>query len=62
MDSPCVKLCVYDPAHAICAGCGRTLPEIANWAEFSEAERRAVLAELPGRLKRLRDGPVKTSS
>jgi len=62
MDSPCVKLCVYDDAHGICAGCGRTLAEIAGWAELSDPQRRAVLAELPGRLRDLRGGPAKTSS
>ena len=48
--SPCVKICVIDPASKLCEGCGRTLQEIAQWARLSEAERLAVMAQLAGRL------------
>ncbi len=50
MQTPCVKICVYDAARGLCAGCGRTLEEIAQWADLSEAQRRAIMAELPRRL------------
>lgn len=49
ISTPCVKICVIDPASGLCEGCGRTLEEIARWASLSEAERRAIMAELPRR-------------
>ena len=48
--TPCIKLCTVDPATGLCAGCGRTLAEIGAWLTLSDAERRAIMAELPGRL------------
>ena len=42
MPSPCRKICVYDSLRDLCAGCGRTLEEIENWPEMSEAERQAA--------------------
>jgi hypothetical protein len=33
----------------LCIGCGRTLDEIAGWADMSTEERRAVMAVLPAR-------------
>jgi predicted Fe-S protein YdhL (DUF1289 family) len=47
--SPCVSICVMDPATGWCEGCFRTLPEIAAWGGLSSAERCAVLALLPAR-------------
>jgi hypothetical protein len=44
-----VKVCVVDPESNLCLGCQRTLMEIAGWARFSEVEREALMAELPGR-------------
>ena len=44
--SPCVSVCVMDPASGLCAGCYRTLAEIADWINFSGAEKRAVIALL----------------
>jgi len=48
--TPCIKLCVIDRASGLCAGCGRTLAEIAGWLSFTDAERRATMAALPARL------------
>ena len=48
--TPCIKLCVIDPASKLCEGCGRTLAEIAQWGRLSETERRAIMAVLPERL------------
>jgi uncharacterized protein len=39
-----------DPRSSLCFGCGRTLPEIARWHRMENAERRALMAELPGRM------------
>ncbi|HEY0265641.1 MAG TPA: DUF1289 domain-containing protein [Rhizomicrobium sp.] len=54
MDSPCVKICTYDPEQGLCSGCGRTLEEIGAWSDLTDDQRRAVMAELPQRLKGLR--------
>jgi predicted Fe-S protein YdhL (DUF1289 family) len=48
--SPCTKVCVVHPAHAICIGCGRSLEEIARWIALTEAERTAIMVQLPARL------------
>lgn len=47
--SPCIRVCVVDPARKLCKGCLRTLDEIAGWPSFTSAQKRAVLARLPGR-------------
>ena len=50
LETPCVNICELDTATGTCLGCGRTLSEIASWAQMSDAERRAVMAVLPGRM------------
>ena len=52
ISTPCKKICEMDPRVAQCAGCGRTLAEIAAWGSMSEAARLAVMAELASRLLR----------
>ena len=47
--SPCNKVCVMNEATGLCRGCYRTLDEIARWGTMSDAERSAVVAELPAR-------------
>lgn len=47
--SPCIDVCQMNPEQRLCAGCYRTLDEIARWSEMSDAERAHVLAELPAR-------------
>jgi predicted Fe-S protein YdhL (DUF1289 family) len=49
IESPCVKVCVVDPATNLCLGCFRTLDEIAAWSSMSPETRRQVMAELPAR-------------
>ena len=51
--SPCVRICTIHPAEGLCVGCLRTMDEIARWSAMSAEERRAVLADLPGRAPRL---------
>ena len=51
MLSPCIKVCVIDPASRLCTGCGRTLDEIARWGGMSEAERARIMAALPERMQ-----------
>jgi hypothetical protein len=53
MESPCVKICTYDPGAKLCRGCGRTLEEIGAWLSMSDDERRAVMQKLPERLRLL---------
>lgn len=53
VSTPCIKVCVVDGESGLCLGCLRTLPEIAGWGRLSEAERTALMAELPGRRERL---------
>jgi uncharacterized protein len=52
ISSPCINVCVIDPAQGICTGCGRTSTEIGGWLSYSEALRRAIMATLPARLKK----------
>lgn len=40
--SPCVNLCRIDPASGLCAGCWRSLDEIAAWSRMSDADKRQV--------------------
>ena len=51
--TPCVKLCVVEGASGLCLGCFRTLSEIGGWAALSDAQRDAVLADLPARRSRI---------
>jgi predicted Fe-S protein YdhL (DUF1289 family) len=52
--TPCIKVCVVDGESSLCLGCFRTLAEVAGWARFSDAEREAIMAELPERRGRIR--------
>jgi predicted Fe-S protein YdhL (DUF1289 family) len=49
--SPCIKVCVIDAASGLCAGCGRSLDEIALWGGMTEARRLAIMATLSERMK-----------
>lgn len=50
IESPCVKICMLDARAGLCAGCGRTLDEIAHWLTMDPVERARIMAELPARL------------
>ncbi len=47
--SPCVGICLMDPATRTCRGCLRTIKEIAGWYDASAAEKQAILARLAAR-------------
>jgi uncharacterized protein len=49
LKSPCIDVCVIDPASGLCKGCLRTLDEIASWGEMTEAERERILGALKQR-------------
>ena len=40
--SPCISVCVMDPATGLCCGCLRTLDEIARWSAIDDDARRAM--------------------
>ena len=50
--SPCISVCRMMPRSGLCAGCFRTLDEIAGWGTLGTAAKRAVLADLPARSAR----------
>jgi hypothetical protein len=54
IESPCIKICVIHPEERICTGCYRSIEEITGWTRKSEAERKAIMQELPSRAPRLR--------
>lgn len=54
--SPCIDTCRIDQRTGWCDGCRRTIDEITRWPLASEAERQAILAELPSRTPRKRLG------
>jgi hypothetical protein len=49
IDSPCVKICVIHPQARLCVGCKRSIDEISAWSQMTADQRRAIMAELPGR-------------
>lgn len=49
METPCVNICVIDQATRLCAGCHRSIDEIARWRAYTDAERARIMAELPAR-------------
>jgi predicted Fe-S protein YdhL (DUF1289 family) len=54
VESPCNKVCRLDPRSGWCLGCGRTGEEIGAWLAMTDAERAALVAKLPERLRLLR--------
>ena len=51
--TPCINVCVVEPSTNLCIGCGRTVDEIGRWSGLPEADRLAIMAGLPGRLRAL---------
>jgi len=47
--SPCIDVCQIDADSGFCAGCHRTLDEIAAWSILNDAQKLAVLRALPAR-------------
>ena len=47
--SPCIGVCLVDPATRRCRGCLRTIDEIATWYRANAAEKHAILARLAAR-------------
>ena len=51
IETPCIAICMIEPKTGLCHGCGRTLPEIARWHRIERAERLAIMALLPARMR-----------
>jgi predicted Fe-S protein YdhL (DUF1289 family) len=49
ISSPCQKVCDLDSNGQICKTCKRRIEEIVRWGQMSEAERQAIMAQLPSR-------------
>lgn len=47
--SPCNSVCTIDRATGFCAGCYRTLDEIAGWSDSSSQQKRILLTTLAAR-------------
>jgi uncharacterized protein len=54
--SPCLGICLMDPATRQCRGCLRTIEEIAGWLDASVAEKHALIAVLAARRAALGEG------
>ena len=52
--TPCIKVCIVDGESGLCLGCYRKLNEVAAWSRLTDAERDAILAELPDRRSLIR--------
>lgn len=50
VETPCIAVCFIDPATKLCLGCGRTLPEIAQWHRMTGEDRLAVMDGLADRM------------
>ncbi|MDQ0457180.1 DUF1289 domain-containing protein [Rhizobium paknamense] len=49
ISTPCTGVCRIEAPQNICAGCGRTLAEIAGWGRMSETQRLKIMAGLEQR-------------
>ncbi|MEP7329310.1 MAG: DUF1289 domain-containing protein [Betaproteobacteria bacterium] len=47
--SPCISICAIDQVTGLCAGCLRTLDEIAVWSVLDDPEKRAVWVSIDAR-------------
>jgi len=49
--SPCINVCRMEDG--LCAGCRRTIDEIARWANIGDADKRLILAAVAQRRAQL---------
>lgn len=49
IETPCIDICVIDPAARLCSGCLRSIDEITMWSQMTPEARRAVMEDLPAR-------------
>lgn len=48
--SPCVGRCSHNVGDDICKGCGRTIPEVRDWNQYSAEQKIEVKAIAKGRI------------
>ncbi|MGE0767149.1 MAG: DUF1289 domain-containing protein [Hyphomicrobiaceae bacterium] len=53
IETPCIGICNLDATSGFCTGCGRTMNEIASWSRLSPEQRRKIMSELAGRIRRV---------
>ena len=46
IDSPCIDICTIDRNSGECIGCGRTVEEVRNWANFDNLKKKQILDNL----------------
>ena len=51
VDSPCINVCKMEAG--LCAGCFRTIDEIARWADVDDDGKRLILAAVAQRRSKL---------
>ncbi|MDF3607760.1 DUF1289 domain-containing protein [Paracoccus sp. DMF-8] len=49
IETPCIRICRIEPTSGLCIGCWRSIDEIMGWIRMTDDQRRAVMADLPGR-------------
>ncbi|HUC68257.1 MAG TPA: DUF1289 domain-containing protein [Stellaceae bacterium] len=54
--SPCIAVCVLDPASGYCRGCFRTIDEIAQWPALAAEEKRRILTAVTARRRQKAGG------
>lgn len=54
--SPCISVCTIVPGTGFCAGCFRTVDEIAVWSNLSDPQKLALWQRLQQRRDRARQG------
>lgn len=47
--SPCISVCALDEDD-VCTGCFRSLREITDWSDYSNAEKRQVVIDARQRM------------
>ena len=52
--SPCINVCVIDECTGFCAGCLRTVDEIAGWGSKANNEKREILTKVDVRRELVR--------
>lgn len=51
--SPCIGVCTLDEDSGFCLGCARDMKEVTAWRRLTDAQKAAILADLPRRRARL---------
>ena len=52
--SPCINICIIDECTGFCAGCQRTLAEIAAWGSLANEAKREIVARVEVRRELVR--------